>query len=189
MLFWIVLLVVAVWLVWVFRQMPLTWWPMTPITVRSAAIGAGTAVVAAGALAFLGVPPGLSALAGLPAGGLALAVAITMGDSRFDFMGPTVTRRRAGLWLLIWIVMAGPGFLVGSVVDLDRISAMALQVLVLSTGFAAYAFGGIMATMEHLDGEGAADDPRLHVLTPSPRDRRPARPGSSSAAGATGDGR
>lgn len=42
--------------------------------------------------------------------------------------------------------MAGPGFLVASVVDLDRASAFALQVLVLSTGFAAYAFGGIMAT-------------------------------------------
>lgn len=172
MLLWLTLLVVAVWLVWVFRQVPLTWWPTKVITVRSAAVGAGTAVVAAGALAFLGVPPGLSVLAGLPAGGLALAMAITMGDSRFDFMGPTVTRRRAGLWLLIWVVMAGPGFLVGSVVDLDRISAMALQVLVLSTGFAAYAFGGIMATLEHLDGEGAAEDPRLHVLTPSPRERR-----------------
>ena len=87
-------------------------------------------------------------------------------------MGPTVTRRRAGLWLLAWVVMAGPGFLVGSVVDLDRVTGMALQLLVLSTGFAAYAFGGIMARLDHLDGEGAADDPRLHVLTPSPRERR-----------------
>ena len=170
--FWLTLLVVAVWLVWVFRQVPLTRWPTRVITVRSATVGAGTAVVTAGALAFIGVPPGLSVLAGLPAGGLALAMAITMGDSRFDFMRPTVTRRRAGLWLLIWVVMAGPGFLVGSVVDLDRISAMALQVLVLSTGFAAYAFGGIMATLEHRDGEGSAEDPRLHVLTPSPRERR-----------------
>ena len=172
MLFWIVLLVVAVWLVWVFRQMPVTWGPTKVITVRSAAVGAGTAVLSAGALAFIGVPPGLSLLAALPAGGLALAACITMGDSRFDFMGPTVARRRAGLYLLAWVIMAGPGFLVGSVVALDRVSAMALQVLVLSTGFAAYAFGGIMATLDHLDGEGAAEDPRLHVLTPSPRERR-----------------
>lgn len=172
MLFWIALLVVAVWLVWVFRQMPLTWWPAKLITARSAAVGAGTAVVVAGALASVGVSPGLSALAGLPAGGLALAVSITMGDSRFDFGGPTATRRRAGLWLLAWVVMAGPGFLVRSVVDLDGASAAALQLLVLSTGFAAYAFGGIMATLEHLDREDAAEDPRLHVVTPSPRERR-----------------
>ena len=172
MLFWITLLVAAVWLVWVFRQMPLTWWPAKLITVRSAAVGAGTAVVAAGALAFAGASPALSVLAGLPAGGFALAVTITMGDSRLDFMGPTVTRRRAGLYLLAWVVMAGPGFLVASVVDLDRASAIALQLLVLSTGFAAYAFGGIMATLEHLDGEGAAEDPRLHVVTPSSRERR-----------------
>ena len=133
MLFWIALLVGAVWLVWAFRQTPLTWWPMKPITVRSAAVGAGTAVVAAGTFAFMGVPLGLSVLAGLPTGGCALALAITMGDRRFDFMGPTVTRRRGGLWLLIWVVMAGPGFLVRSVVDLDGVSAMALQVPVLST--------------------------------------------------------
>ena len=55
-------------------------------------------MVAAGALAFAGAPPALSVLAGPRAAGFALAVSIAMRDSRFDFMGPTVTRRQAATW-------------------------------------------------------------------------------------------
>ena len=169
MLFWITIVVVGIWFTWVLRQMPLTWRTGKLITVWSATAGAGTAAVVAVAFAFAGAPIGLSVLTGLPMGGLVLAFSITLTYRKFDFLRSTVTQRWAGLWLLVWVVMAGPGFMVRSVVELDNVSETALQLLVMATGFAAYAFGGIMATLDHLEGD--AQDPRLHVLTP-PRERR-----------------
>ena len=150
--------------------MPLTWRTGKLITIWSATAGAGTAVVVAVAFAFAGAPLGLSVLTGLPVGGLVLAFSITLTYRRFDFLRSTVIQRWAGLWFLVWVVMAGPGFMVRSVVELDNVSEMALQLLVMATGFASYAFGGIMATLDHLEGD--AQDPRLHVITPPPRERR-----------------
>lgn len=170
MLFWITIVVAGVWFTWVLRQMPLTWRTRKLITVWSATAGAGAAVVVAVAFAFAGAPIGLSVLTGLPVGGLVLAFSITQTYRRLDFLRSTVTQRWAGLWFLFWVVVAGPGFMVRSVVELDNVSETALQLMVMATGFAGYAFGGILATLDHL--EGGAQDPRLHVLTPPPGERR-----------------
>ena len=40
------------------------------------------------------------------------------------------------------------------------------------TGFASYTLAGIMATLVYLDAAAAAPDPRLHRVTPPPRERR-----------------
>ena len=141
-------------------------------TKRSAGIGVATgALVAAGFGQLAGASWGLAALNGLAAGALALAVAIVLRDGRFDFMN---TRRRRGLWVFAWIVIATPWFLVDDVIELQlsRVDEAALTLLFGLTGFAAYALGAITATLDHLDGDEASADPRLHRVTPSPEARR-----------------
>ena len=55
--------------------------------------------------------------------------------------------------------------------QLSRADEAALTLLFGLTGFAAYTLGAITATLDHLDGDDAAD-PRLHQVTPRPGERR-----------------
>ena len=140
-------------------------------TKRSAGIGIATgALVAAGFGQLMGASWGLAVLNGLAAGALALALSIVLRDGRFDFGN---TRRRPGVWVLAWIVIATPWFLVDNFIEpgLSRTDEFALTLLFGLTGFAAYALGAITATLDHLDGDDAAD-PRLHRLTMPPGERR-----------------
>ena len=138
-------------------------------TARSVAIGVAVGVLVATAAGLLiGVSWGLAILTGLPAG--ALALANSGCDGRFDFWS---NKRRLGVWMLAWIVMSAPAFMVGNFfeIELNREDDLVLKVLFLTTGLAAYVLGGIMATLHHLDGDAAAD-PRLHRVTPSPGGER-----------------
>ena len=142
-------------------------------TARSTGIGVATGVLVAVANGqLIGVSWGLAILTGLSAGALAFAVSICMRDGRFDNLGAATTRRRRGVWVLAWIVMSVPAFLVGDFFEirLNRDDDLVLKVLLLSTGLAAYALGGIMATLDHLEGNDTAD-PRLHRVTPPPSER------------------
>ena len=141
-------------------------------TKRSAGIGVATgAVVAAGFGQLAGASWGLAALNGLAAGALALSLSIVLRDGRFDMMN---TRRRHGVWLLAWTVIAVPWLFADNFIEptLSRIDEFALTLLVGLTGFAAFALGAIAATLEHLDGDDAAADPRPHQVTPAPGERR-----------------
>ena len=145
-------------------------------TARSVMIGVVVGGLVATAIGLLiGVSWGLAILTGLSAGALALAVSVGMRDGRFDVIGASTTQRRLGIWVLAWTVMSAPGFLVGNFfeVELNREDDLVLKLLLLSTGMAAYAFGGIMGTLNHLDGDDRTD-PRLHRVTPPPGERRSA---------------
>ena len=142
-------------------------------TARSVVIGGAVGGLAATTMRLLvGVSWGLAILTGLSTGALALAVSIGMRDGRFDCVGARTTQRWFGVWLLAWTVMFAPASMVGDFfeVELNRGDDLVLKLLLLSTGMAAYAFGGIMATLNHLDGDDTAD-PRLHRVTPPPSER------------------
>ena len=142
-------------------------------TVRSVAISIAAGVLAAAAFGLLGVTPGLAVLTGLPVGALVLAVSIGARDGRFDTLGAKSIRRWRGVWVLAWIVLSVPAFMVGSFldVDLNPDNGLALSALLLATGLATYSLGGIVATLNHLDGEDEPD-PRLHRVTPGPDAQR-----------------
>lgn len=53
---------------------------------------------------------------------------------------------------------------------LRREDRLALSLLFGFTGFASYAFGAVMATLNRLDGDDAAD-PRLRRVVPPPDER------------------
>lgn len=144
-------------------------------TVRSVVIGVSVGVLVAAALGPLfGVSWGLATLTGLSAGALALASYLCLSDGKFAFLFQR-QQRRIGVWMLAWVVMSTPAFLVGNFfeVRLDRDDDLVLKLLLLTTGFAAYLLGGIMATLYHLDRDDPAD-PRLHRVTPPPGERRDA---------------
>ena len=81
-----------------------------------------------------------------------------------------MTQRRPGVWMLAWIVMSTPTFLVGHFFEirLSREDDLVLKLLLLSTSAAAYALGGIVATLNHLDDDA---DPLLDRVTPPPGER------------------
>ena len=85
-------------------------------------------------------------------------------------------RRRPGVWALAWIVMMGPMFFVDIATGIEfqklHQASFAVKSLFGLTGFAAYALGGIMATLNQLDGDDT--DPRLHRVTPPPGEQRSA---------------
>lgn len=137
-------------------------------TARSVVTGVAVGVLVTTAVGLLiGVSWGLAILTGLSAGALAFAISIGMRDGRFDCMG----RRTMGVWMLAWTVMSTPAFLVGNFfeVRLNREDDLVLKLLFLSTGMAAYALGGIIATLNHLYDDTA--DPRLHRVTLPPGER------------------
>ena len=146
-------------------------------TARSVGIGVAAGMLVAVALGQLvGSAWGLAVLTGLAAGALALAVSVITRDGRFDCLGTMTTERRIGLWILAWIVIFAPASLVENFVLPNPDSPdneLALKVLLLTSGLAAYALGGIMATLSHLDGDAPAE-PRLHRVTPPPGERKDA---------------
>ena len=140
-------------------------------TARSVVIGIGMGVLVSAALGFVGVSWGLAILDGLATGALALAVSTSWRDDRFAFTGAAANQRRPGVWMLAYVVMVGPMFFVDNAIGNEltsRADELALSLLFGLTVPTAYALGGIMATLERLDGDDAAVDPRLHRVTPSP---------------------
>ena len=137
-------------------------------TVRSVVIGVASGVLVSAALGPLaGASRGLAILNGLAAGALAFAAFLSLRDGRFAFMSAQTSQRRLGVWVLAWVAMSSPMFFVRSAIGNELSNppdGLALSLLFGFTGFASYAFGGIMATLEHLDGDDAAD-PRLHRMT------------------------
>ena len=128
-------------------------------TTRSAGIGMATGVIVAAVVGLLlGAAWGLAVLNGLAAGALGLTISVVLRDGRFDMMD---TRRRAGVWALAYAVMVGPMFFVDDVIDLglNQADEGALTLLFGLTAFAAYAVGGMAATLAHLDGDDAGSDP------------------------------
>lgn len=140
-------------------------------TARSVVISVASGLLAWAALGpLVGASRGLAILNGLAAGALALAASLSLRDGRFAFMSAQASQRRLGVWVLAWVAMTSPMFFVRSAIGnefSDRADLLAISLLFGFTGFASYAFGGIMATLEHLDGDDAAD-PRLHRMTPPP---------------------
>lgn len=139
-------------------------------TARSVVIGVASGVLVSAVLGpLVGASRGLAILNGLVAGAGALALAgCLLRDGRFSFMSATASQRRIGVWMLAWLSMSSAMFFVRSAIGDDLSSPadrLALSLLFGFTGFTSYAFGGIMATLEHLDGDDAAD-PRLHRMTP-----------------------
>ena len=141
-------------------------------TARSTGIGIATGVLVTAVFGqFVGASWGLAILAGLPAGALALAGSIIVRNGNFD-LGAGY-QRRPGVWLLAWLVMLSPTFGIVIETELSPVNEFAFKVLILATGMAAYALGGVMATLNHLDGDDEID-PRLHRVTPPPDENRDA---------------
>ena len=134
-------------------------------TAQSVGVG-----VAAGVLVAVwdgwhhGAAVGLAVLNGLAGGTLALAVFTCLSDGRFAFSA----RRRLDVKMLAAAVIVVPMLFVDNLIgnELSWANRASLSLLFALTGFAAYALGGIMATLNHLDPEDHAADPRLHRLTP-----------------------
>lgn len=127
------------------------------------ATGALTAIVLR---QFLDLAWGLAVLNGLAAGGLALALAIG-GDLVGGWFDATDNRRRSGVRGLTCTVMVAPALLVHRYVEFRPADEVAVSLLFMFTGAAAHVLGGVMAALEHLDGDMPAPaDPRLHRVTP-----------------------
>ena len=159
-------------------------------TARSTGIGIATGVLVTAVFGqFVGASWGLAILAGLPAGALALAGSISLRNGKFDlgaghqrrpgslrnkkFHLGSGQQRRPGVGLLAWLVMLSPTFGIVIETELSPVNEFAFKVLILATGMAAYALGGVMATLNHLDGDDEID-PRLHRVTPPPDENRDA---------------
>ena len=146
--------------------------PMTPRPAFSAqpyAIAMATGVLVAIVLRqFLDPAWGLAILNGLAAGGLALALSIG-GDLVGRWFDAADNRSRFGVRGFTCTVMVAPALLVHRYVELRPADEVAVSVLFMLTGAAAYVLGGVMAALERLDGDTSVPtDPRLHRVTPPP---------------------
>ena len=124
---------------------------MRVFTVKSIVIGvAAGGLVAAAIGQVIGASWGLALLNGLAAGASALALSVVVGDGRFGMMN---VRRRPGVRTLAYFVMFLPAFLADNVIEVElaRAEGLALSMLLLLTGFASYVFGGVLATLDHID--------------------------------------
>ena len=143
-------------------------------TARSVGIGVAVGMLVAVAMGQLvGSAWGLAVLTGLAGGALTFAVAVGARDGRFDFLVANAKQRRLGVWTLAYIVMVTPMFFVDDAIGIGLLRSedrLALSLLFGFTGFASYFFGAIMATLNRLDGDDAAD-PRLHRVVPPPDER------------------
>ncbi len=124
---------------------------MQVFTTRSVTIGIVAGVLIALAVTTLDAPWGLAIPTGLAGGAFALAVSTMVGDGRFGFM---TARGRPGIRMLATVVILFPALSVSNaieVVELARAESVALTLMVLLTGAAAHALGGILATLDHVD--------------------------------------
>ena len=146
---------------------PMTPWPA--FRAQSYAIAVATGVLVAIVLRqFLDLVWGLAILNGLAAGGLALALSIG-GDLVDGWFDATDNRRRSGVRGLTCTVMVAPALLVHRYVEFRPADEVAVSLLFMLTAAAAYVLGGVMAALEHLDGDMSVPvDPRLHRVTPPP---------------------
>ena len=105
-------------------------------TARSTGLGIATGVLVTAVFGqFFGASWGLAILAGLPAGALALAGSISLRNGKFDLGAGQKQKRRPGVWLLAWLVMSSPAFLVGIVIEteLSPVNEFVFKVLMLTT--------------------------------------------------------
>ena len=75
--------------------------------------------------------------------------------------------------MLFASVVVAPMIFVENVIgnELSKANGASLSLLFMLTAFAAYNLGGVLATLDHLDGDDSSDDsadPRLHRVTPPP---------------------
>ena len=139
-------------------------------TARSTGIGMATGVLVGIAFGqLLGAAWGLAVLNGLAAGALALALSID--ELRGGWWDTTHDRRRPGIRALAYAVMLAPALFAHRYIAFRPADEVAVSLLFMLTGFAAYTLGGIMATLVYLDDEPAAADPRLRRFTPPPGER------------------
>ena len=147
--------------------------PMTPrraFRAQSYAIAMATGVLVAILLRqFLDLAWGLAILSGLAAGGLALALSVG-GDLGGRWFHATDNRRRSGVRGLTFTVMLAPALLVHRTVELRPADEFAVSLLFALTAAAAYVLGGVMAALEHLDGD------RSVPLRSAPASRHAAAP-------------
>ncbi len=146
--------------------------PMTPrraFRAQSYAIAMATGVLVSIVLRqFLDLAWGLAILSGLAAGGLALALSVGR-DLGGRWFHATDNRRRSGVRGLTFTVMLAPALLVHRTVELRPADEFAVSLLFALTAAAAHVLGGVMAALEHLDGDPSVpSDPRLHRVTPPP---------------------
>ena len=139
-------------------------------TTRSTGIGSATGVLVGLVLGQLGAAWGLAVLNGLAAGALALALSID--GQRGGWFDATDNHRRPGIRALAYAVMMAPTLFVHYYIELPPADEIAVSVLFMLTGFAAYTLGGTMATLVYQDTDPAQADPRLHRVTPQPATRR-----------------
>lgn len=133
------------------------------------AIGAATAA-ALGQV--VGAPWGLAALTGLSAGAWTLILLAVAQDGRFNGCMTLEKRSRRGLQFFANLVILTPALLATSFLELTPASDVALKILLLLTGSAAYSLGYIIGNLNQLDGDNVVPDPRLHGVTPATDDRR-----------------
>ena len=143
--------------------------PWRAFRAQSYAIAMATGVLVAIVLRqFLAPGLGLAILNGLAAGGLALALSIG-GDLVGGWLDATGSRRPSGVRGLTCTVMVAPALLVHRYIELRPADEVAVSLLFMLTGAAAYVLGGVMAALEQLDGDlSVPSDPRLHRVTPPP---------------------
>ena len=120
--------------------------PLRVFSARSTGIGMATGVLVA--IAFgqpLGVAWSLAVLNGLAAGALALVLSID--ELRGGWLDTTHDRRRTGIRALAYAVMLAPTLFADRYIAFRPADEVAVSLLFLLTGFAAYTLGGIMATL------------------------------------------
>ena len=137
-------------------------------TARSTGIGIATGVLVAAAFWLIGAPLGLAILNGLVTGATVLHVPVAWRLGRLKARQPLL-RPWHGIFAVGYPVVTAPAFFVGLVIDeLDPATRFALGTLILITGLAGFAFGDIVATLDHLDGDADSAGPGV---TPPPGER------------------
>lgn len=132
---------------------------MRVFTAWSVMLGIATAMLVAALSRLIGGPWGLAILNGMVTGALVLTIPAAWRLGRFRTRQPRI-RRWQGIWALGFAVVSAPGMFARLFLDeLDFSTQVVLSTLLLVTGLAGYAFGDIVATLDHLDGDWKRNDP------------------------------